>query len=153
MLAVVSIVVGAQLVVGQKEEAIEHAAAFGLIAFGLGYAVWAYFRHSDCHGHTHHGPHPRGERAPMFFLFSLGLSPCVAVLPVFAAAAAHGVLWVVLAMIAFSVGVLTALVGSTLVVRLGVLKLDHPILEHYADVITGLGVAMMGLVLALLAHS
>ena len=54
------------------------------------FAGYAYFNHSSCHGHTHHGPDPRRDlrvkKTPFLFLFTLGLSPCVAVLPVFAAA-------------------------------------------------------------------
>jgi hypothetical protein len=131
----------------QYEEEIERYAGLGLGVFGLAYAAWAYFRHSGCHGHTHHGPDPRGQKAPYAFLFSLGFSPCVAVLPVFAASAALGVVPAVVSFVSFCVGVLGALIGSTLLVSQGVLKLDHPIFEHYGDVITGLGVTLMGSIL------
>jgi len=132
------------------EEEIERYGGLGLILFGLIYAGLAYRNHHRCHGHTHHGPNPRGEKAPFFFLFMLGLSPCVAVLPVFAAAAALGSFPVFVTMVAFSAGVLAALGGGTLLVTKGLMKLDHPILEHYGDVITGLGVAVMGCALFLI---
>jgi hypothetical protein len=55
-------------------------------------------------------------------------------------------------MVTFAIGVMVALGGATLVVSRGLMKLDHPLLEHYGDVITGLAVALMGIVLYLLPH-
>ena len=140
------------------EERLEHYAALMLVAFGLVYAGLAYFRHSTCHGHEHHTPVPpelagepageksssSGRRAPFLFLFSVGHFPCVAVLPIFLAAAALGPWSVGLSMLAFSLGVLVSLASSTAVATLGLLKLDHPIFEHHGDLITGLAVAVMG---------
>lgn len=136
----------------ELEELIERHAGLFLGFFGLVYAAFAYFRHSGCHGHTHHGPDPKDSKAPFFFLFSLGLSPCVAVIPVLAAAATQGTASIVLSLFTFTLGVLTALLGSTVVVTLGLVKLDHPIFEHYGDVITGLGVFIMGVILYFYAH-
>jgi nickel/cobalt exporter len=145
------------------EEQIEQYAGLALGVFGLIYATLAYFRHSGCHGHTHHGPEVESEfssdanqkpksghrKTPFLFLFTLGFTPCVAVLPVFAAASSWGSLAIVLSFVAFSLGVLASLIGSTLLVSLGLVKLDHPVLEHYGDVITGSGVAIMGVLLFL----
>ena len=142
----ISIWVGVHLL-SQYETVIERYAGLGLAVFGVLYAIASFFRHSHCHGHTHHGPDPRGKRAPFLFLFSLGFSPCVAVLPVFGAAATEGSFVTAMTVVSFAVGVLGALIGSTLVVCLGLLKLDHPLFEHYGDVITGGGVALMGLAL------
>jgi cytochrome c biogenesis protein CcdA len=152
ILGLASIWIGAQFF-AQYEAQIERYAGLALSIFGLFYAGLAFFRHSHCHGHTHHGPDPKGKKAPFFFLFSLGFSPCVAVLPVFGAAATYGSFAVALTLVAFAIGVLTALIGSTWVVNLGLLKLDHPIFEHYGDVITGLGVTVLGAVLFLFSHS
>jgi cytochrome c biogenesis protein CcdA len=138
------------------EEQIEGYGGLVLVAFGLIYGGLAYFRHSSCHHHHHHDSDGEGsgrkKMSPYLFLFSLGFSPCVAVLPVFAAAATQGHVAVILSMIAFSLGVITALVSATVLVSLGIMKLDHPILEHYGDVITGAGVALMGLVLFFYPH-
>jgi ABC-type nickel/cobalt efflux system permease component RcnA len=152
LLGLVSIWFGVQLF-SQYEAQIEKYAGLALGAFGLIYAGFSYFRHSSCHGHTHHGPDPRNQKTPFVFLFSLGLSPCVAVLPVFAAAASEGYFTTTMTLISFSIGVLLALVGSTLLVSLGLVKLDHPIFEHFGDVITGFGVALMGLILFFLPHA
>jgi len=87
------------------------------------------------------------------FYFSFGLTPCVAVIPVFATAAAESQWLVLLTQLSFSLGVIAALVGSTLVVLKGLVKLDHPFLEHHGDVVTGLGVTLMGLLLYFFPHS
>lgn len=144
-LSLISIAVGAQLL-SSYEPQIERYSALGVMVFGLIYALVSYFSHLKCTHHAHHPSSGTGPRkAPFFFLFSVGLSPCVAVLPILAEAALGGVGGVFVAILAFALGVLAALIGSTVLVFLGFLKLDHPILEHYADVVTGLGVAAVGL--------
>ena len=153
ILAVGAIEVGARLLT-QYEGQIESYAGLGLVLFGLSYATYSFFHHSKCHGHEHHGPKPdtesKGLKGAFLFLFSVGLSPCVAVLPVFAAAAPLGISAVAVAMLFFGIGVIVALVGSTTLVTLGILKLDHPLFEHYGDVVTGVAVALMGVVLFIL---
>jgi ABC-type nickel/cobalt efflux system permease component RcnA len=129
------------------EATMERYAALMLIVFGALYATFGYFRHSSCHGHEHHGPKPKGKKAPFLFLFSIGLSPCFAVLPLFLAASARGWSSALLTMASFSAGVAFALAGATLAVSLGVLKLDHPLFEHYGDVLTGVAVSGMGVIL------
>src|SRR5688572_15866974 len=74
--------IGAAVLEGHLEE-MEHFAAWFAVLFGTGYAGWAYRTHRKCHGHGHHGPQPPARVRPWLFLFSMGLSPCVAVLPVF----------------------------------------------------------------------
>src|SRR6185295_8873337 len=98
-----------------------------LIAFGACYAAFGYFRHSSCSGHEHHGPSPKGKKAPFIFLFGIGFSPCFAVLPLFLAASARGWAPAFVTMASFSLGVLAALAGATYAVTLGLLKLDHPV--------------------------
>ena len=142
------IAIGAHFIVNY-EESIEHWGGLLLVAFGISYGAYAYFNHHSCHGHTHHGPEPKKNGAPFLFLFSLGFSPCVAVVPLFIAAAGKGNLAVVISMIAFALGVIGALASATVLVSLGIMKLDHPWLEHYGDVITGLTVALIGAVLFL----
>jgi len=152
-LGILGVTLGAQLLMAHEEN-IEHYGGLGLVVFGLAYAVWSLLRHKSCHGHEHHGPVPTGKekRGPFAFLFMLGFSPCVAVLPVFVAAAPLGIHVLISTMVAFAVGVIGALVGATLLVSYGVMRLDHPIFEHYGDVITGVGVAALGLALFLLPH-
>lgn len=152
-LGLVAVEAGLMLVPG-FEEALELYGATGLILFGLIYAAWAYFNHSHCVGHTHHGPKPRAkERLPFLFLFGIGLSPCVAALPLFVASGQGGLAQMGLTLAFFAAGVLGALLVATLLVSRGLMKLDHPIFEHYGDVLTGLGVSLVGLLLIVMPHS
>ncbi len=172
-----SIFVGAEFL-SQYESVIERYSGLGLAVFGFLFAGFAYFRHSSCVGHTHHGPDPapvvaheaekdshsdahgglkggnasKDGKASFAFLFSIGLSPCIAAVPIFAAAGASGIAITVLSFVFFSLGVLLALVGSTVLVSMGLVKLDHPIFEHYGDVITGLGIAVIGALLFCCVH-
>jgi cytochrome c biogenesis protein CcdA len=151
ILGTVAIFIGAHFLTAFEAE-IERYGGLLIGLFGVAYAANAYFRHSHCHGHSHHGPKPgvAAKKDPFVFLFSMGFSPCVAVLPVFVAAAPRGVTALSITMLGFSLGVIGALASATLLVSSGMSKLDHPFLEHYGDVITGLGVALMGAILFLL---
>jgi cytochrome c biogenesis protein CcdA len=150
VLALVAIGIGSQIF-ASHEEVIEKYSGLALILFGLLYALYSYKRHSGCgHDHSHHGPDPTRAKTPFLFLFSLGLSPCVAVLPILGVAATQSSFAAVVAVVAFCAGVITALVGATLLVSSGLVKLDHPVLEHYGDVIAGFGIAALGGVLFLL---
>jgi nickel/cobalt exporter len=133
---------------------VEENAGWILVVFGIFYAIYSRFQHRHCndHDHGHHGPKPKKETAPYLFLFSLGFSPCFAVLPLFATAVGMGSMSLMVVMVTFSLGVLTALVGGSLLVARGLVKLDHPILDHYGELITGLGVAAMGAFLLLFPH-
>lgn len=146
LLGLASVFIGVHFL-SQYENQIERYSGLLLALFGLTYGGYAYFRHSKCHGHTHHGPSLNNKKAPFLFLFSLGFSPCIAILPVFATAASEGSFTTILAFISFSLGVLFSFIGATLLVSMGLVKLDHPLLEHYADVITGGGIAVTGLLL------
>lgn len=150
LLAILSIFIEAHFL-SQYENEIERYAGLALVAFGVIYAGLAYFTHYRCHHHSHHGVTAKNKKAPFLFLFSLGLSPCIAVLPVVAKAAVQGSWVIILTLLSFSCGVLLALIGATLLVSLGLVKLNHPVLEHYGDVVAGLGVALMGSVLFLVS--
>jgi nickel/cobalt exporter len=131
----------------QREDQIERYGGLLVAAFGLIYGLVALFRHAGCVGHTHHGPAVSKKRGPFAFLFFVGFTPCVAVLPVFIAAVAKGIAGVAVTMIAFAVGVAGALISATVFARFGVMKFDHPIFEHYGDVLTGAAIVVVGLIL------
>jgi ABC-type nickel/cobalt efflux system permease component RcnA len=150
LLSAIAIAAGATYL-HEHEDLIEKYAGLGLAIFGVLYAIFSFRRHSHCQGHTHHGPNPPARdktvKRTVLFLFSVGFSPCAAVLPVFVAAMPFGWTGYLLTGVSFSAGVIAALAGSSLVASMGVLKLDHPIFEHFGDVLTGVGVALLGLVL------
>lgn len=145
-IGLIAVLIGWKLL-PEFEEEIERYSSLILIFFGLGYSFFFYRRHSACCGHTHHGPEPKEDKSPFWFLFLLGFSPCIAVTPVIVAAATKGGMSVVLAMIGFSIGVLIALFSATALGVFGLMKLDHPLLEHHGDALTGLSIALMGVVL------
>lgn len=134
-------------VFGKSWNEIEGYTGLILMAFGVLYALLSFRKHSHCHGHEHHGPSYRKGMNPFLFLFSIGLAPCFAVLPVFLAASTSGVGVLASSMGLFSLGVFTAFfLGSYLSVR-GHFKLDHPLFEHYGDVLTGVAVFVSGALL------
>jgi nickel/cobalt exporter len=159
-----SIAVGSRVLdPGRYHDDIEKYSSLLLVVFGLGYALAAWL--SPGHGHDHglsdelecaHEGNllrrAKPRRKPFLFLFTLGLTPCVAVLPVFIASSARGDLGVVLAMAAFSVGVMVSILGSTLTVGLGASRLaggllEHPLVEAYGDVVAGICILLMGVAL------
>ena len=132
---------------------IEQKAGWIMVGFGLIYCVYSLFQHQHCHGHEHHGPEPKEKTNPYLFLFTIGLSPCFAILPVYATAMTHSQWFLLFTMAMYSLGVITSLLISTIFVSRGMLKLDIPLLEHHGDLITGLAVAIMGAVLVFYPHT
>lgn len=133
------------------EESVEHYAGIGLVSFGLLYAWLAYRRHASCRAHAHHHPdspeavdRQGARRSPFAFLFFLGVAPCVAAMPPIVAASVHGWSGTLVASLSFSAGVLVTLLGMTYLSRIPRFRWDHPFLEHYGDVLAGLGVAVLG---------
>jgi len=149
VISLVALALGAQML-ESHEHVIEAYAGLGLALFGGAFAIYSYRRHSKCVGHTHHGPEPeestrKSLRSSLGFLFGVGFSPCVAVFPVFVASLPWGVSGWVLTGVAFAAGVMLSLASSVLVVSVGLLKLDHPVFEHFGDVLTGLAMVLLGL--------
>jgi len=129
---------------------VEHKSGLVLIIFGLLYALWGWRNHHHCGSGEHHHPANPGKdnHKPYVFLFFMGLSPCVIVWPVFIEAAPLGLVWLAGAVAVFSIGVIIALSLIGFLVHHGrkLKRLDHPWLEHYGDAITGVVVALVGLI-------
>ncbi len=138
---------------GENIHELEQKAGWVMVVFGMVYAIYSLIRHRKCHGHEHHGPDGRSSKSPFLFLFSLGLSPCFAVLPVFASALLLGSWTLISSMLGFAFGVSGALVMSSLAVSKGLIKLDTPLFEHYGDLLTGFAVAVMGVFLLVYPHT
>lgn len=135
-------------------EAIEHYSGLAIAFFGLLYAIQAFFFHRRCHGHEHHGPDvPRSAVNPYPFLFSVGLAPCVAELPIMISISPYGVGPLFLCIAVFSLGVFLAFFTASVVSLKSVInRLHHPWLEHYGDVITGLGMVIVGVLFYFIGH-
>ncbi len=142
-LAWIALKIGLQALVDDPE-LLESRAFLLMILFGAAYAIYSWRTHSHCEEHAHHGPEPKAKKAPWIFLFSVGFTPCVAVLPVIMGAGALGGVGISAAAIGFALGVVTAFGGAVILVSKGVLSLDHPLLEHYGDVVTGIAVMVLG---------
>lgn len=149
----VAVWTGEQVFHNYEEQMESYGSAF-LVLAGVLYAAYAAWTHYRCRGHAHghHGPELTAARTkhPWVFLISLGLAPCVAMVPLYAAAAAGG--WVNFAGVGagFALAVVLSLVGTTLLARGGMMKLDrldNPWLEHYGEVVTGLGISATGAIL------
>lgn len=135
---------------GDYEEEIEKFQGLLLLCFGVLYGILGYTRHVGCQGdHSHHGLDPQRQsgwlRGTWVFLFSVGLFPCFAALPLFMTAAAHGRQALEGTVIGFSLGVWLSFLISSLIARKGLKILDRPLLEHYGEVLTGVLIALTGL--------
>lgn len=135
-------------------EHIEHYSGLAIAFFGLLYALQAFFFHRSCHGHEHHGPDaPKEAVNPYPFLFSIGLAPCVAELPIMIAIAPYGASSLFLSIVVFSLGVFLAFFTASIISLKSIInRLDHPWLEHYGDVITGLGMVIVGVLFFFFGH-
>ncbi len=133
------------------EEDFERYGGLVLVIGGAAFAIHAAWRHSRCHGHEHHGPGV-GKRNPWIFLALIGTNPCLGVLPPILAAAPHGWWGLLMTAAGFGVGVFLALLSTSAAARWGTKAFDHPLLEHYGDVVTGSVVAGVGLGLFFLPH-
>ncbi len=154
LFGILAAVLGVQLLASHENE-IEKYSGLTLAVFGLIYAAATYI-HQKHHCHTAH-PHNHDslqsekfkKSSPFLFLLLAGMSPCIAILPVFASAAAYGTHSMILSVLGFSFGVIGTLVTATGLASLGLMKLNHPLLEKYGDVVTGAGVFLTGIALFL----
>lgn len=147
-------------------------AAWGLIAFGLCYAAWAFIRqrrgkrhehvhaHEDGtihnHGHNHRGAHLHAHEAKrqlsmmtLFVLFVLG--PCEALIPlVMAPAFTESWALVALVTLVFSAVTILTMLAATAVGLVGLSMVRLGPLERHANVLAGLAIAVSGLAIQLL---
>jgi hypothetical protein len=118
------------------------AAAWLLIGLGLAYAVWGLRR---AHTHAHAHPHTGRRVAPwaLFIVFVLG--PCEVLIPLLMyAAAAHGLAGAVLAVSAFGVATLLAMLVTVWICLQGLARLPLGGLERYAHAMAGGGLVLCG---------
>jgi len=146
LVSVLIMLLGLKLAAGH-EHVFEKYGGLFVAAFGIFYAAYFFCRHAKCRGHTHHGPDIKsGRRRPFVFLLLLGAVPCGAIVPLVGTALVAGAGHLLATVSAFSAGTVAALAGATLLARAGLSRLDHPVLEHYGDVIAGVAITVMGVV-------
>lgn len=147
------------------EEVRGNVAAWGLVAFGLAYAVWGarralvHHHRLALHAHNHHvHMHPRGTEPhehesgkqatvtfwSLFLIFAFG--PCEPLIPLFMVPASRGRWDVALAAGAvFSVVTLVTMVATVLLLRAGVERVPFAGLKRWSHALAGSVIAMSGL--------
>jgi hypothetical protein len=118
------------------------AAAWLLVGIGLAYVVWG-LRRARTHTHAHPGSGRRLAPWALFIVFVLG--PCEVLIPLLMyAAAAHGLAGAVLAVSAFGLATLAAMLVTVWICLQGLTRLPLGGLERYAHAMAGGGLVFCG---------
>jgi hypothetical protein len=146
-------------------------AAWGLVAFGLAYAVWGLRRavrrarglepHAhDGHVHLHsrgdrphvHGTHDAAARTTFWSLFAIFvLGPCEPLIPLFVLPASRGRWdWALWTAVVFGVVTVVTMVGATVLGVLGLRPLRWIWLERWSHTLAGGVIAGSGLAILFL---
>ena len=131
------------------------AARILLVGFGLAYGMWGLRRAAGrrFHGHLHqHYDHvhdkSRLTTGTLFLLFSA--DPCVAVIPILAAAAPLGAVKTAAIVMAYEIATIGTMVALVLPARAGATALRLPWLDRYGDAAAGGLIVAVGLLVAAL---
>lgn len=141
-LGILALVVGLKAVhaVGSR---IESYATLLLIAFGVVYMLWGFWRSSV---HAHAKPGANTTEWGLFLVYSA--DPCVAVIPMIMAASAGGWMSVALVTLAYEIATITTMIVLATGLLHGVKRMTLHWADHYGDALAGgvivfVGVAMM----------
>ncbi len=144
-------------------QSLELLAGYLLVAFGVGYGLWAHRREARAHGAAPGGaaprgaggdhPHVHGHILERWFHGTLsggglvavvGISPCILLVPILFAAAASGRAAVAFAVAGFTICTVVTMVGVALFATHGLRRLDLPFFTRYGDLLSGLLIAAIG---------
>jgi len=134
---------------------LEAAAGVFLIAFGLAYGAWGVRRAAArrFHGHTHarydHVHDPSRLTAWGLFLF-FSADPCVAVIPLFLAAAPLGALGMTVIALVYEIATIATMIALVLPARAGARVFRFAWLDRYGDAAAGGFIAGVGLIVVAL---
>lgn len=122
---------------------LESYATVLLIAFGLAYMLWGFWRSSV---HAHAKPGPNSSEWALFLVYAA--DPCVAVIPMIMAASAGGWLAVALVTLAYEIATIATMIILATGMLAGVKRMTLHWADHYGDALAGgvivfVGVAMM----------
>jgi putative Mn2+ efflux pump MntP len=110
--------------------------------------------HGEPHGHSHEGEHghvhAQEAKSPYALVIIMGLTPCIALLPMAFAASTFGTGVTVLTISIFAISTLVPILGLTFLGSLGLAKLKLNWFEKYGDIITGVVIGCIGLMTMLL---
>ena len=117
-------------------------AAWALVGFGLAYFAWG-LRRARTHSHVHPGAGRRLAPWALFIVFVLG--PCEVLIPLLIyAAAVHGLAGAFLAVAAFGLATLAAMLVTVWICLQGLRRLPLGNLERYAHAMAGGGLMLCG---------
>lgn len=132
----------------------ESRAIYLLIAFGVAYTIWGFWRDplSVTHPHRHpHGQHDHDHGLTEWSLFLLfSADPCVAIIPMVMAASSAGWHAVAFVIVAYEIATLATMAVLVTTAHAGARALRAPWLDRYGDAAAGGLIVMMGTVMAML---
>jgi hypothetical protein len=156
-------------------EGFERISGLLLVAFGIAYAFYAHTKGGHFHiggervhrlagsaGHDHPHEHecpqdaevadealirpaPSGK-SPVYLAAIIGLNPCVLVLPLLVKSPQYGARAIFLTSIAYAVSTLLMMVGLVWFAVHSGRRLEMPLLHRHGEMISGLGIALVGAV-------
>ena len=117
-------------------------AAWVLVGLGLAYLAWG-LRRARTHAHTHPGAGRRLAPWALFIVFVLG--PCEVLIPLLMyATAVHGLAGALLAVAAFGLATLAAMLLAVWICLQGLARVPLGSLERYAHAMAGGGLVLCG---------
>jgi ABC-type nickel/cobalt efflux system permease component RcnA len=137
---------------------VDLASSIALIAFGCWIAISSLLEmregghvhshgHDHSHSHDHHDhPHPHKTNQRTALLLILGSSPMVEGIPAFFAAGKYGVGLIVLMSVVFAISTIATYVVLCVYSTAGLQRVKLGAFEKYGEVISGVFVALVGVV-------
>jgi sulfite exporter TauE/SafE len=145
------------IAIGSKMEDLVHfegirgnLAAWGLIAFGLAYAIWGIRHWYRRHDHNHR-PCQKKSLTPWFLFIIFVLGPCEVLIPVLMYPAANESIGALITVSAvFGISTLLTMLASVLVATYGLSFLPFKAFERFSHSIAGLLIFLSGLAIQIL---
>jgi sulfite exporter TauE/SafE len=145
------------IAIGSKMEDLVHIegirgnlAAWGLIAFGLAYAIWGIRHWYRRHDHNHR-PCQKKSLTPWFLFIIFILGPCEVLIPVLMYPAANESIGALITVSAvFGISTLLTMLASVLVATYGLSFLPFKAFERFSHSIAGLLIFLSGLAIQIL---
>ncbi len=147
---------------------LEFLAGILLVIFGLGYGILAHRREARAHGRDAEPGgnaeaggrplHAHGHLLGRWFhraitggalVVIIGISPCALLVPILLAASAQGAVPLIAAGTGFALCTIGTMVLVTFFASRGMSRIQLPFFTHYGDLISGLMIAIVGIVVIL----
>ncbi|MFC1669287.1 hypothetical protein ACFL20_02775 [Spirochaetota bacterium] len=103
-----------------------------------------HHHHKSDHGHNNMGEKLKNKKAGWGLVAIIGLTPCIALLPLTMAAVKYGNLAIILVNVSFAVATLATILLLTWFGSLGLSWLKFEFFDEYGDIITGIIIGLIG---------